>query len=122
MTRRFNLLATGSLIALIVLCLAWELWLAPLRPGGSMLVFKTLPLLMPLFGLLRGKRYTHQWASFLALTYFTEGVVRGTSDPGFSRYLGLIEAGLAMALFAGCIGYARATASKTAPSAIKAGD
>jgi len=49
-----------SLIALIFLCLAWELWLAPLRPGGSSLVFKVLPLLLPLTGILRGKRHTYQ--------------------------------------------------------------
>lgn len=109
--RNFNRLATSSLIALIALCIAWELWLAPLRPGGSMLVLKVLPLLAPLFGLLRGTRYTHQWTSFLALLYFTEGVVRGTSDPGFSRTLGLIETGLAVALFVGCVGYARTTAA-----------
>jgi uncharacterized membrane protein len=117
--QNYNRLATGSLIALIALCIAWELWLAPLRPGGSMLVLKVLPLLVPLFGLLRGKRYTHQWTSFLALLYFTEGVVRGTSDPGFSRTLGLIETGLAVALFAGCVGYARTTA---APKQIKPAD
>lgn len=109
--RSYNLLASGSLIALIALCIAWELWLAPLRPGGSMLVLKVLPLLAPLFGLLRGKRYTHQWTSLLSLAYLSEGLVRGTSDPGFSRWLGLIEVGLAAALFAGCLGYARTTAT-----------
>ena len=55
----FNRLASISLVGLIFLCIAWELWLAPLRPGGSMLVLKALPLLFPLFGILRGKRYTH---------------------------------------------------------------
>jgi uncharacterized membrane protein len=118
----YNRLASTSLIALIALCIAWELWLAPLRPGGSMLVLKALPLLAPLFGLLRGKPYTHQWTSFLALAYFTEGVVRGTSDPGFSRYLGLIEAGLAVALFAGCIGFAHATAGPKKTKTVKAED
>ena len=29
-----------SLVVLIFLCLAWELWLAPLRTGGSWLVLK----------------------------------------------------------------------------------
>ncbi len=118
MARGFNRLAVVSLIALIALCVAWELWLAPLRPGGSMLVLKALPLLLPLFGLLREKRYTHQWTSFLALAYFTEGVVRGTSDLGASRGYGLLEALIAAALFAGCLGYARATRN---PPVIPAG-
>lgn len=47
----------ASLIALIFLGLAWELWLAPLRAGGSLLALKVLPppLLLPLFGILRGR-------------------------------------------------------------------
>ena len=55
--------AAASLVALIFLCLAWELWLAPIRPGGSLLALKTLPLLIPLLGVLHGKRYTFQWSS-----------------------------------------------------------
>ena len=113
-----NLAATVALVLLIFLCLAWELWLAPLRPGGSFLSLKALPLLIPLFGLLHGRRYTHQWTSFLALAYFTEGVVRGTSDLGASRGYGLLEAVIAAALFAGCLGYARATRN---PPVIPAG-
>ena len=38
--------ACASLIALIFLCLARDLWLAPLRPAGSWLVLKALPLLV----------------------------------------------------------------------------
>ena len=45
--------AVGSLLALIALGLAWELWLAPLRPGGPWLAIKVLPLRLPLPGLLK---------------------------------------------------------------------
>lgn len=115
----FNRLASTSLVALLFLCLAWELWLAPLRPGGTMLALKALPLLLPLFGILRGKRYTHQWTSMLALAYVTEGLVRAVSDQGASQALAIAETVLATMLFAGCLGYARATApSRT----VKAGD
>jgi uncharacterized membrane protein len=116
--RAFHLLAVSALLALIILGLAWESWLAPLRPGGSMLVLKVLPLFAPLVGLLKGKRYTHQWASFLALLYVTEGSVRAISDIGPSRLYGGIEFLLAVALYSGCLGYARATA-KIPPLAIK---
>ncbi len=84
----FNRLTSISLVGLLFLCLAWELWLAPLRPGGSMLALKALPLLLPLFGILRGKRYTHQWTSMLALVYVTEGLVRAVSDQGTSQAAG----------------------------------
>jgi uncharacterized membrane protein len=73
--------ASISLICLIVLCVAWELWLAPLRPGGSWLVLKVIPLLFPLRGVLKGNLYTLQWAAMLILLYFMEGVVRAWSDP-----------------------------------------
>jgi len=106
----FNRLASASLVGLLFLCLAWELWLAPLRPGGSMLALKALPLLLPLFGILRGRRYTHQWTSMLALAYVTEGLVRATSDQGVSQALAMAETALATLLFAGCLGHARAAA------------
>ena len=67
MTSRLRHAASAALIALIVLCLAWELWLAPLRPGGSFIALKALPLLLPLRGIVRGNRYTYQWASMFIL-------------------------------------------------------
>ena len=115
----FNRLSSTSLVGLLFLCLAWELWLAPLRPGGSMLALKALPLLLPLFGILRGKRYTHQWTSMLALAYVTEGLVRAASDQGMSQWLAVAETVLAMLLFAGCLGHARASSPSRM---VKAGD
>ena len=61
--------AVGSLLALIALCVAWELVLAPLRPGGSWLVLKVVPLLLPLRGVLKRDLYTMQWSSMLILLY-----------------------------------------------------
>ena len=91
--------AVGSLLALIALCLAWELWLAPLRPGGSWLSLKAVPLLAPLRGLLHGRRYTFEWTPFLALAYFTEGVVRAWAEPPPVRILAGLEIALSVALF-----------------------
>ena len=108
-TRLLQLISSVSLIALILLCTAWELWLAPLRPGGSMLVLKVAPLLAGLFGILRGRRYTYQWMSMLILLYFTEGTVRATSDGGLSQRLAIMETVLTVVFFVGAIYYARAT-------------
>ena len=99
----------ASLIGLILLGLGWELWWAPLRPGGSFLVLKVIPLLFPLFGVLHGKRYTYQWASMLILAYFTEGVVRAYSDAGLSAALGGAEIVLSAVFFFCAIYYARLT-------------
>lgn len=108
-TRLLHTVSSASLVALILLCTAWELWLAPLRPGGSMLVLKVLPLLAGLFGILRGKRYTYQWMSMLILLYFTEGTVRAASDSGLSQQLAMVETVLTVLFFASTIYYARAT-------------
>ena len=100
-------LCSASLIALIFLGLAWELWLAPLRPGGSWLALKILPLLAPLFGILRGRGYTFQWSSMLILAYFTEGVVRAWSERGLSAQLALAEVALSLIFFASAVTYVR---------------
>jgi uncharacterized membrane protein len=105
--RSLYITANASLILLIALCIAWELFVAPLRSGGSWMVLKALPLLVPLPGMLRASRYTCQWASLLSLAYFTEGVVRAMSDPAPSRYLAMIEILLATTLFVSLIFLAR---------------
>jgi uncharacterized membrane protein len=94
--------AVGSTLGLIVLGLAWELWLAPVRHGGTWLAIKVLPLCFPLAGLLRNRMYTYRWVSLVVWIYFTEGVVRAWSDRGLSARLALIEVALCLALFAAC--------------------
>lgn len=98
-TRR---IAVASLLGLIVLGVAWELWLAPVRPGGTLLALKVLPLCFPLTGLLKNRMYTYRWLSLLIWLYFTEGVVRAWSDAPPGNYLALIEVLLCLALFAAC--------------------
>ena len=101
--------AVACLTALILLCLAWELALAPLRPGGSWLVLKVLPLLAPLFGVLRGRRYTFQWSTLLIWLYVVEGAVRAWSDAGLSARLGMIEVVLALGYFGAAVAWLRST-------------
>jgi len=100
-------LAVTSLLGLIVLGLAWELWLAPLRPGGSWLALKVLPLCLPLAGLLKNRMYTYRWLSLLLWLYFTEGVVRATSEPAPGAWLAGLEVLLSLALFAACVMHIR---------------
>jgi uncharacterized membrane protein len=102
-----RLAASASLIGLIFLGVAWELWLSPLRPGGSWLVLKVLPLLLPLFGILGGKLYTYRWSTLLIWLYFTEGVVRGWSEPGLSGWLGMLETLLSLVFFTSAALYVR---------------
>lgn len=109
MIKKLQLGASISLILLILLALAWETVLAPFKASGSLLILKTLPLLLPLFGILHGKRYTYKWASMFILLYFTEGVVRAWSDIGLSAQLACAEIVLSLLFFFCAIFYARLT-------------
>ena len=95
-----RLVALASLVALILLGLAWELWLAP--TGRGTLALKVLPLALPIAGLLRYRMFTYRWLSLLVWIYFTEGVVRGWGDKPPGNWLGLLEVALCLALFAAC--------------------
>jgi uncharacterized membrane protein len=94
--------AVASLLGLILLGLAWELWLAPLRPGGSWWALKVLPLCWPLAGLLKNRMYTYRWVSLMIWLYFIEGVVRAWGDKGWSAGLAGAETALCITLFTAC--------------------
>lgn len=102
-----RVVAVGSLLGLILLGLAWELYLAPLRPGGSWLALKVLPLCIPLAGLLKNRMYTYRWVSLMVWLYFTEGVVRAYSDRSPGNLLALLEVLLCLSLFAACVLHVR---------------
>jgi uncharacterized membrane protein len=93
-------MAVSSLLGLIVLGLAWELWLAP--TGRGTLALKVLPLAIPLAGLLKNRMYTYRWVSLLVWVYFTEGVVRAAGDGGLSAKLAMVEVVLCLVLFTAC--------------------
>ena len=92
-------MAVASLLGLIVLSLIWELWLAPLRPGGTLLALKALPLCIPLSGLLKHRMYTYRWVSLVVWLYFIEGVVRAYGDAWPSKALAGLEIALCLSLF-----------------------
>jgi uncharacterized membrane protein len=104
--------ASASLLALLAMCLAWELWLAPLRPGGSYLALKALPLALCLPGILGGRRYTYQWSSLLVPAYFAEGVVRAWAERGTAQALAGLEVALGVVFFAAVVSYAHATQTR----------
>ena len=106
------LAACAAWIGLILLGLAWETFLAPLRPGGSWLVLKVVPLLAPLMGLLRGRRYTFKWSTLLVWAYMAEGAVRSLSDPGPSARLAVLEIALGAAFFLAATAYLRSTRAR----------
>ena len=100
-------LASFSLIALIALSLSWELWIAPLRPGGSWLALKTLPLCLPLSGILKKKIYTYQYSSMLILIYFAEAVMRLFNAYPAEKICAALAAALSIRFFTACLSFVK---------------
>jgi uncharacterized membrane protein len=111
---RTRAVAVACLLGLIVLGLAWELWLAP--TGQRTLALKVLPLTLALAGLLKNRMYTYRWLSLLVWIYFTEGVVRATTEHGISVGLALAEVVLSLLLFGACAVHVRWRLRHAAPS------
>jgi uncharacterized membrane protein len=88
-----------STIALIALSIGWELVWA--RTGHGSLVFKALPLVLALPGLLRHRMYTYRWLSLAIWLYAAEGAVRIT-DRSPSNWLAGAELALSLVLFTAC--------------------
>lgn len=98
--------AQAAWIGLIVWCLAWEAWLAPLRPGGSWLVLKLVPLLLTLRGVLRGEPDALQWSLLIVLLYLAEATVR-LFEPAPVRWMATVELALVLAFFVAAIVFLR---------------
>jgi uncharacterized membrane protein len=114
--RYTRLVALVLLTALVALCLAWELWLAP--TGRGTLALKVVPLLFAPVGLLRLRMYTYRWLSLLVWLYITEGLVRAGSDQGLGAQLALVEVLLSLGLFAACALHVRWRLKHAAPAAV----
>jgi uncharacterized membrane protein len=100
---RWHATAFFGAVSLCVLCVCWEWFLAPLYVGGTLLVLKTLPLLLCLKGLWHGRLYVLQVTSMLVLLYMSEGVIRGMGDIGMSQYYAWTEFFLAWLCFFACL-------------------
>ena len=109
MLKKLNICAITLLFSLIVFCLLWEAKLAPVRPGGSWLMLKVIPLLFAVPGILKGRRYTCQWLPMLLLVYLLEGMVRIADAPPV-KWMALTEIVLSALLFLVVLMYARLSA------------
>ena len=103
----WRVIALGGYFSTLFFVMFWVIWLAPdSTPRSVVLAIALLPMLLPLRGLLHGRRYTHAWASFLALPYFAFGVdavVHRTQ----MKWLGAILVLLSALWFCGCMFYSR---------------
>ncbi|MFA9460767.1 DUF2069 domain-containing protein [Thiohalorhabdus sp. Cl-TMA] len=110
-------LAVAGLLGLIANSMAWALWWSPHGPYPAWMTIKTLPLLLPLRGLLHGRRRTAQWASFLPFPYLLGSIltVYGFLVPPYFTVTadfagGVLQGVLSLLLMTGCMYYAYSTA------------
>lgn len=92
---------------MVALGVAWEAWLAPVRPGAWVLSLKMLPLALAIPAIARGRRRVYQWWSMGILLYFTEAIVRATSDTGPSVPIAWAQTGLAVLTWGAILLHAR---------------
>ena len=83
----------------------WELWLAPLRPGGSWLALKALPLAGLWLPLARGNRRARQAASL---------ILRALTEPSRHAFAATVGTVLAIAALAAILQSFRAEAASAA--------
>jgi uncharacterized membrane protein len=105
---RWRRAAAASLLALALLELLWELWLAPLKPGGSWLALKAVPLLGLTPGVAQGRVRARQWTLLVLPWYVAEGVVRAFSESGRQALCAGAAAALALAALGAGLGWFRA--------------
>jgi len=105
-------IATSGLVALALLALLWETALAPLRPGGTWLALKALPLAALIPGTLRGARRARQVATLLLPWYAAEGLVRAFSEQGRHALVAALAAVVAVVTFIALLAWLRAEAHR----------
>jgi len=103
-TRILALIGYFGCMAFLML---WIIVIAPPQiPKSIAIAIATLPMLLPLRGILHGRVYTHSWAGFLALPYFAFGVdaaIHRTEKP----WLGVTLVVLSTLWFLGSAYYAK---------------
>ena len=105
-------IAVLGLVALLLICVLWEMLLAPLRPGGSWLVLKALPLALLVPAAMRGSRRALQAASLLLPFHVAEGIVRGWSESGRHAVVAWAAAAIAAATLAAVLMWVRSSARR----------
>ncbi|MDN7124094.1 DUF2069 domain-containing protein [Pseudidiomarina terrestris] len=105
--RTYRWLALSSYFALFACVLLWQF-----ATGYSeqSVLFRTLfwvvPLLFPMYGMVKGKPYTHAWANFILMWYFLHSLTMLYVAPE-QRFWAGTELILTTLAFAGCTLYAR---------------
>ncbi|MDR9828808.1 DUF2069 domain-containing protein [Vibrio sp. FNV 38] len=91
-TRLYRISALVANLGLLLWVIIWQVTLSPhahINPYALATLW-SIPLLLPLPGILAGKPYTHAWANFVLMLYFLHSLTIIYIDEG-ERWLGSIE-------------------------------
>tara|TARA_R110002020_G_scaffold100692_4_gene237843 strand:+ start:106 stop:501 length:396 start_codon:yes stop_codon:yes gene_type:complete len=98
-------LVSFVLLLLLLLVIYWRLGLQGDGLNWRPIAIFALPLVLFLPSIIGKRARGHAWLAFVSLLYFTKGVMLITL-PGLGILGGLVAI-MALALFTGCMGYAR---------------
>ena len=100
-------LTLGGYFTLLFGLFAWHLVIDPPEKHliSVIIFFQLGPLMIPLFGLLNGKLYTHAWSMYMAIFYFVIGVWYAGHDEDL--LIGLYVIITSLAFFTGTVVYTR---------------
>lgn len=107
-SRSSRYLALISYLSLVAWVIAWHAFISPHKDINfiGITLGWSIPLLLPLLGILKGKPYTHAWANFILMFYFLHSLTILYIDEG-ERWLGAVELVLTSLSFVANILYAR---------------
>ena len=105
LSKHIGLLAFLSLFVFIIWSILWESILAPIRPGGSWLVLKIIPLTFVLPGVYKQNRYTLQCSLMLIIFYTAEALVRAVTEQGNTRLVASVAVMLGLLHFIASVLY-----------------
>lgn len=84
--KRVHLLVLGTWLLLLVL-IAGHPFSQSLSVAAAIRAgLYSIPLLLPLPGLIKGRRYTHTWATLCVLPYFIVSVTEAVANPAIHRW------------------------------------
>jgi len=100
-------LTLGGYFSLLFGLFAWHLVIEPPEKHliSVIIFFQLGPLMIPLFGLLNGKLYTHAWSMYMAIFYFVIGVWYAGHDEDL--LIGLYVIVTSLSFFTGTVVYTR---------------
>ena len=118
----FRWMALIGWFGLFATLLAFTGWLQPPEalPRALALAILLVPLLFPLRGILHARRYTHAWASLLALAYITLGITLAANAD--ERLYGGLVTFFSLAWFTGCLMFVKLDARRARAAQSATGD